>query len=654
MNSEIISIGDSVLSAVLNGVYQGTLLSALVWIAFKLLTRTNAATRHAVGFATLIIVAILPAAHFFPRLSLKPVSEDSSGLLSPNISKRPNGGWIETEVPSEGATLQERPSTLPLVYRGEIEMPSIEGNIEPRFSTFTQPERTSSFYEEAFSTLKGFILSIPNQSWSLTLPPGSSVVVLSVWGTISTVLLLRLLHQYFTLRSLKKEKEVIHSKTHELFRSVSVEQGMKRKAQLIACSSIKTPIVAGFFRPAVLLPKSLMTDASADELQRVFRHELAHLSRYDDFTNLLQQLIKAVFFFHPGIFWLSRCLSLQREIACDDQVLALHHSARNYALFLTEFAARSKCRDFVAAPAAWSNKGQLKQRICMILNKNRNNSPRLSKARTGLLGMAAVLTALITLCVGPRVLIAQDEVPSEPAAPSAVVVAINPAPPEEGVAVVRGPMLASTPLGPLPAAGIIAAPPEAPDVLPTPPRPKAKRRDGDDLEQRLARLETLVSKLLSEDKGKRKEKGMYENFNFDLKGPWFNQNENRKFKDELNAARLSEEDIAKIKEEARKSADMGRREAARAVRELEKARAMASADSRNAQNNALIQQDDVKKQYRTLEQQHRALEKQMRDLERQMQKIERENQKVDHDSDNEQGEHSDNSDTKPPKHKEKQ
>src|SRR3954469_13753243 len=67
MSAELISVCDRLITALLNSVYQGTLLAAFVWLCLRLLPRTNAATRHAVGLATLMIVAILPVAHFRPK-----------------------------------------------------------------------------------------------------------------------------------------------------------------------------------------------------------------------------------------------------------------------------------------------------------------------------------------------------------------------------------------------------------------------------------------------------------------------------------------------------------------------------------------------------------------------------------------------------------
>src|SRR5205085_9626861 len=134
------------------------------------------------------------------------------------------------------------------------------------------------------------------------------------------------------------------------------------------CEETTAPMVVGYLRPAMLLPRAIAARATSSQLEHLFRHELAHLARRDDWTNLLQQIVAAIFFFHPGILFVSRRLTAEREIACDDHALAIGRAPREYALFLTEFASQMKSRDFTAAPAAWSRNSQLKERIGMILN----------------------------------------------------------------------------------------------------------------------------------------------------------------------------------------------------------------------------------------------------------------------------------------------
>jgi len=77
------------------------------------------------------------------------------------------------------------------------------------------------------------------------------------------------------------------------------------------------PTAIGFFQPAVIVPAWTLRELSAEELHSVLLHELAHLRRWDDWTNLAQELVGALFFFHPAVWRIGSRLSLEREMACD-------------------------------------------------------------------------------------------------------------------------------------------------------------------------------------------------------------------------------------------------------------------------------------------------------------------------------------------------
>src|SRR6185503_9014474 len=67
MGTEILGASDRLLAAVMNGIYQGILITVLVALSFRAFSRTNAATRHAVWLCTLVLLVLLLVAHCFSR-----------------------------------------------------------------------------------------------------------------------------------------------------------------------------------------------------------------------------------------------------------------------------------------------------------------------------------------------------------------------------------------------------------------------------------------------------------------------------------------------------------------------------------------------------------------------------------------------------------
>jgi hypothetical protein len=75
-----------------------------------------------------------------------------------------------------------------------------------------------------------------------------------------------------------------------------------------------------------------------------------------------------LFFFHPAMWWLQHRLSLEREMACDECVLAQTGNARGYAKSLANIAERSFVRRSLAlAQAAVSRLHDTTLRVSKIL-----------------------------------------------------------------------------------------------------------------------------------------------------------------------------------------------------------------------------------------------------------------------------------------------
>ncbi len=94
-----------------------------------------------------------------------------------------------------------------------------------------------------------------------------------------------------------------------------------RSVPLIAqAERIAVPTVIGLLRPMILLPASALTALTANELELILAHELAHVRRFDLWVNLLQRLGEVVLFFNPAMWYLSRRISTLREYCCDELV----------------------------------------------------------------------------------------------------------------------------------------------------------------------------------------------------------------------------------------------------------------------------------------------------------------------------------------------
>ena len=166
-----------------------------------------------------------------------------------------------------------------------------------------------------------------------------------------------------------------------------------RRVQLSALSEVARPSVLGFFRPRILMPPAILEHLSPAELRQVVIHEMEHLRRGDDWTNLLQKLALVFFPLNPVLLWVERQICAERELACDDRVLRSGSGRRAYALCLTHLAEFSLMRrGFSLVLGAWERRPELVRRVQRILTQ---------PART--MGRKPAFAATATLIAGALV-----------------------------------------------------------------------------------------------------------------------------------------------------------------------------------------------------------------------------------------------------------
>jgi Zn-dependent protease with chaperone function len=93
----------------------------------------------------------------------------------------------------------------------------------------------------------------------------------------------------------------------------------------------ETAETSGFLKPLILLPVSLMTRLSPQQLEAILIHELFHIRRNDYLINIFISCFQGILFFNPFAQLFYRTISRERENACDDEVLERGYAPRIYA-----------------------------------------------------------------------------------------------------------------------------------------------------------------------------------------------------------------------------------------------------------------------------------------------------------------------------------
>jgi len=112
--------------------------------------------------------------------------------------------------------------------------------------------------------------------------------------------------------------------------------GIARRVTLGLVDDLSTPVTAGWWRPVVLVPASLVSGMPPQLLEALLAHELAHVRRCDYLVNLIQSAIEILLFYHPAVWWLSNRIREEREQIADDVAASTLGEPRRLALALSE------------------------------------------------------------------------------------------------------------------------------------------------------------------------------------------------------------------------------------------------------------------------------------------------------------------------------
>jgi Ca-activated chloride channel homolog len=337
---------NAIMSALLNGAIVGALLAGAVRAGLLLAPRRmlTAAARYAVWWAALVAAVLLPLA-YLPAPPARHV-DVASHLAAP---VRQTALTSSPAPAAQGALMLVRRPT-PVHLR--------------------------------------FPLMLRAGGWLRWIP--------MAWASLSGLMLLRLLASCILLERLKSGAVAAPEELVRRIEASLARRGSTRRAAMLRSAKVGTPMLAGLWRPAILIPERLFTELTEEELTQVGLHETAHLARRDDYALLVARAIEAVLPFHPVVRWIARQIDLERELACDDFVLESLGVPRRYAACLLRVAELcSGARASWAATGVAGNRSQLTKRVNRLLERNRVTDTRTGKARLFMaLGVVAALACL--------------------------------------------------------------------------------------------------------------------------------------------------------------------------------------------------------------------------------------------------------------------
>lgn len=374
---------DALLLAVLNALWQGAALIALVALALRAGLRRNATTACVVWSLTFVVVALLPALDLAlahpPKSATAPAVRDAVLAQSTRLARTAQNGRPQ---PALAAAYERQRAYFPLSAAPVLAT-------DTTITRATQPVRDVASWPVSFAqraddlaTKVGGIATGFVRSWG--------IAIVAFWALVAGGLLLRLARAYAAVARMKRDATPIDD-PRILGRLRAA--GHRRRATVAQSAAVEIPCAVGFRRPMILIPARLASSLDAEDLARVVLHESAHLQRYDDWINALEQIVCALQFFQPALYVARRSIDFEREVACDDRVLEDAGEPLRYAECLARIVQRHvRGRQAAVVPGFVLRRAQVVARVRRIVDRSRDASPHLRLGAAVLGGFVMIAT----------------------------------------------------------------------------------------------------------------------------------------------------------------------------------------------------------------------------------------------------------------------
>lgn len=159
------------------------------------------------------------------------------------------------------------------------------------------------------------------------------------------------------------------------------------------------PMAAGLFRPCIVLPESIALNSPG--MAALLEHEKAHIQRRDMAVALAQRVVLALLWWSPALYWISRRIDEEREVACDEAAVHCTGDAKAFARSLTlEAQNQLWARAPRLAVGAIGPRSQVGRRIRRLIDIAKGISPAKYSGRLAFAGLA--LAVAVAAMVTPR------------------------------------------------------------------------------------------------------------------------------------------------------------------------------------------------------------------------------------------------------------
>jgi len=208
----------------------------------------------------------------------------------------------------------------------------------------------------------------PSSGWRWPLPFGAMEVLIA--GVVLRLGWLGL--GVVTVGRLRRSARPLWPRPGSIDRAASL---VETDAEFLVSATTSRPVTWGLLWPVVLVPRNFETFPEHEQTA-IACHELLHVSRADWVRNAGDEFVRAVFWFHPAIWWLINQIQLAREQVVDREAVRRLGARQPYLEALLRMA-RPAPRLILTPASLFLKKAHLRQRVTLLVKEASMSRARL-------------------------------------------------------------------------------------------------------------------------------------------------------------------------------------------------------------------------------------------------------------------------------------
>jgi TonB family protein len=187
----------------------------------------------------------------------------------------------------------------------------------------------------------------------------------------------------FTVGRLRRSARPLWPRPSSVDRAATLAE---TDAEFLVSATSSRPVTCGLLWPVVLVPRTFETFPEHEQTA-IATHELLHVGRADWVRNAFDEVVRAILWFHPGIWFVINQLQLAREQVVDREAVRRLGTRQPYLEALLRMA--KPAPRLVLTPASlFLKRAHLRQRVTLLVKEA-------SMSRTRIVGSLAVMAVVI-------------------------------------------------------------------------------------------------------------------------------------------------------------------------------------------------------------------------------------------------------------------